>query len=129
MAAGLFAHDLGSGTRIDEIFRDAAIYQSDSLAREAFAIERGVGVTSGLNEEKLGVRGTSTTTVTFDQVRVPATQVLDDVGRGFKVAMEVLTSARLSLASSCLGKGKRLFEPGTRPAASRSSTPRSHPRA
>jgi acyl-CoA dehydrogenase family protein 9 len=75
----------------------------------AFVVERGAGVTSGPNEEKLGVRGTSTTLVTFDKVRVPAAQVLGEVGRGFKVAMEVLTHARLSLASSCLGKGKRLL--------------------
>ena len=75
----------------------------------AFVLERGPGVTNGPNEEKLGVRGTSTTLVTFDKVRVPKDQVLGEVGRGFKVAMEVLTHARLSLASSCLGKGKRLL--------------------
>ena len=75
----------------------------------AFLIERGQGVTSGANEEKLGVRGTSTTSVTFDKVRVPKDQVLGEVGRGFKVAMEVLTHARLSLASSCIGKSKRLL--------------------
>jgi acyl-CoA dehydrogenase family protein 9 len=75
----------------------------------AFLIERGPGVTNGPNEEKLGVRGTSTTLVTFEKVRVPKDQVLGEMGRGFKVAMEVLTHARLSLASSCLGKGKRLL--------------------
>jgi acyl-CoA dehydrogenase family protein 9 len=75
----------------------------------AFLIERGPGVTNGPNEEKLGVRGVSTTLVSFEKVRVPKEQVLGEVGRGFKVAMEVLTHARLSLASSCLGKGKRLL--------------------
>jgi acyl-CoA dehydrogenase family protein 9 len=75
----------------------------------AFVIERGAGVTNGANEEKLGVRGTSTTTVTFQKVRVPREQVLGEQGRGFKVAMEVLTHARLSLASSCIGKSKRLL--------------------
>jgi acyl-CoA dehydrogenase family protein 9 len=75
----------------------------------AFLIERGPGVTNGPNEEKLGVRGVSTTLVTFEKVRVPKENVLGEVGRGFKVAMEVLTHARLSLASSCLGKGKRLL--------------------
>lgn len=76
----------------------------------AFFIERGAGVTCGPNEDKLGIRGTSTTSVTFDKVRVPREHVLGDVGRGFKVAMEVLTHARLSLAASCLGKGKRLIK-------------------
>ena len=75
----------------------------------AFLVERGKGVTSGANEEKLGVRGVSTTAVKLDHVVVPKDQVLGEVGRGFKVAMEVLTHARLSLASSCVGKGKRLL--------------------
>ncbi len=75
----------------------------------AFVVERGPGVTSGSNEEKLGVRATSTTSVTFEKVRVPKEQVLGEVGRGFKVAMEVLTHARLSLASGCIGKAKRLL--------------------
>jgi acyl-CoA dehydrogenase family protein 9 len=74
----------------------------------AFVVERAEGVTTGANEQKLGVRGVSTTSVTLDHVAVPKDQVLGEVGRGFKVAMEVLTHARLSLASSCVGKGKRL---------------------
>ncbi len=76
----------------------------------AFAVEAGNGVTRGKNEGKLGVRGASTTTVTFDHVKVPAANVLGEVGRGFKVAMEVLTHARLSLATSCLGTSKRLLK-------------------
>jgi acyl-CoA dehydrogenase family protein 9 len=76
----------------------------------AFVVERGAGVTSGSNDAKLGVRGASTTTLRFDDVRVPADQVLGEIGRGFKVAMEVLTSARLALASSCIGSSKRLLK-------------------
>jgi len=75
----------------------------------AFVLERAAGVTSGANEDKLGVRATSTTSVTFEKVRVSKDQVLGDVGRGFKVAMQVLSHARLSLASSCIGKAKRLL--------------------
>ncbi|MBX3191704.1 MAG: acyl-CoA dehydrogenase family protein [Labilithrix sp.] len=76
----------------------------------AFVVEHGPGVTRGPEEPKLGVRGSSTTKITFDHVRVPKSQVLGEVGRGFKVAMEVLTQARLSLAASCLGTGKRLLK-------------------
>lgn len=75
----------------------------------AFVVERGFGVTHGSEEPKLGVRGASTTNLTFASVRVPVQHVLGDVGRGFKVAMEVLTSARLALASSCIGASKRLL--------------------
>lgn len=76
----------------------------------AFLVERGPGITIGGDEPKLGVRGARTATITFDKVRVPEANVLGDVGRGFKVAMEVLTAARLSLASSCVGIGKRLLK-------------------
>lgn len=76
----------------------------------AFVVERGQGVTSGPNDPKLGVRGAATTTLKFENVRVPVDQVLGEIGRGFKVAMEVLTSARLALASSCIGASKRLLK-------------------
>ena len=75
----------------------------------AFLIERGKGVTSGAVEPKLGLRGASTTNLAIDGVRVSEDHVLGEVGRGFKVAMEVLTSARLALASSCVGASKRLL--------------------
>jgi acyl-CoA dehydrogenase family protein 9 len=48
--------------------------------------------------------------VRFDGVRVPDAHVLGEVGRGFKVAMEVLTHARLSLATACVGVSKRLLK-------------------
>ena len=80
----------------------------------AFVVEIGPGmqgrITRGDNEPKLGVRGASTTSVTFERVKVPRSNVLGEVGRGFKVAMEVLTMARLSLATSCLGTTKRLLK-------------------
>ena len=75
----------------------------------AFLVERGPGVTSGKNEKKLGIRGSSTTSVTLDGVRVHESNVLGEVGRGFKVAMEILNRGRLSLASGCVGASKRLL--------------------
>jgi acyl-CoA dehydrogenase family protein 9 len=75
----------------------------------AFVVERGSGVTSGASEPTLGLCGASTTNLALSSVRVPTAHVLGDVGRGFKVAMEVLTSARLALASSCVGASKRLI--------------------
>ena len=75
----------------------------------AFLVERGGGLTTGPNEKKLGIRGSSTTEVVLEGVRVPASAVLGEVGRGFKVAMEVLNRGRLSLASGCVGIAKRLL--------------------
>ena len=76
----------------------------------AFIVERGWGVKSGPNEHKLGIRGSSTTEVYFDSVRIPEGNVLGDKGRGFKVAMEVLNSGRLGLASGCVGMAKKLIK-------------------
>ncbi len=69
----------------------------------AFIVERGMGVKSGPNEHKLGIRGSSTTELFLDDVKVPRENVLGEPGRGFKVAMEVLNSGRLGLASGCVG--------------------------
>jgi acyl-CoA dehydrogenase family member 9 len=75
----------------------------------AFVVERGEGVTTGPNEHKLGIRGSSTTEVFFDSVKVPVENVLGEVGRGFKVAMAVLNSGRLGLAAGCVGMCKTLI--------------------
>lgn len=91
----------------------------------AFVVERGAGVTSGANEPTLGMRGASTTSLTLSQARVPTDHVLGDVGRGFKVAMEVLTSARLALASSCIGSSKRLLRLAVERASQRKTFGRS----
>jgi acyl-CoA dehydrogenase family protein 9 len=75
----------------------------------ALIVERGMGVKSGPNEEKMGIRGSSTTEIFFDDVKVPAENVLGEPGRGFKVAMEVLNSGRMGLASGCIGACKKLI--------------------
>jgi acyl-CoA dehydrogenase family protein 9 len=76
----------------------------------AFLVERGWGVRSGPAEHKLGIRGSSTTEVFFDNVAVPAANVLGEPGRGFGVAMQVLNSGRLGLASGCVGLCKRAIK-------------------
>lgn len=76
----------------------------------AFIVERRMGLVTGPSDKKLGIRGTSTTEVWLDDVRVPAANVLGGVGRGFKVAMQVLGSGRLSLASGCVGACRRLLQ-------------------
>jgi acyl-CoA dehydrogenase family member 9 len=91
----------------------------------AFLVERGPGVTSGPNESKLGIRGTSTTEVTFDDVRVPIGNVLHEAGNGFNVAVEVLNDGRLSLASGCVGMAKRLIQLASERASNRRAFGRS----
>lgn len=76
----------------------------------AFIVERGEGLTTGPNEAKLGIRGSSTNEVFFDDVKVPVENVLGEPGRGFKVAMGVLNSGRLGLAAGCVGMQKTLIK-------------------
>ncbi|MCL2726006.1 MAG: acyl-CoA dehydrogenase family protein [Polyangiaceae bacterium] len=76
----------------------------------AFVVPRTNGVRSSTPEPTLGVRGAGVSDVTFDRVRVPQDHVLGEIGQGFKIAMEVLTHARLSLASVCIGASKRLLK-------------------
>lgn len=71
------------------------------------------GVSVGPHEDKMGLRASSTTTVFFDNVRVPADHVLGEVGKGFKVAMQILNSGRTGLGGGCVGGMKRLIEMAT----------------
>jgi acyl-CoA dehydrogenase family protein 9 len=79
----------------------------------AFIVTRDMsGVTTGPDEDKLGIRGTSTTTLNLDNVEVPRENILGEEGKGFKVALEVLNDGRLSLASGCIGGAKILLREG-----------------
>ncbi len=76
----------------------------------AFIVERGFkGFSSGKPEEKLGIHGSNTTSLNFDNIQVPVGNMLGQMGKGFKVAMEILNTGRLGLASGCLGGSKALM--------------------
>ena len=83
--------------------RTSSLEEGQKPKITAFIVERSMGVKNGPNEHKLGIRGSSTTELFFDDVKIPKENVLGEVGRGFKVAMEVLNSGRLGLASGSLG--------------------------
>lgn len=83
--------------------RTSALEEGQKPKITAFLVERSMGVKNGPNEHKLGIRGSSTTELFFDDVLVPVENVVGEVGKGFKVAMEVLNSGRLGLASGCVG--------------------------
>ncbi|MFT3923867.1 MAG: acyl-CoA dehydrogenase family protein [Myxococcales bacterium] len=67
------------------------------------------GVTPGPHEDKMGIRASSTTTVTFDNTRVPADHVLGEVGAGFKVAMAILNNGRTGLGGGSVGAMKHVI--------------------
>ena len=75
-----------------------------------FMVERGPGVQTGHEDKKLGIRGTSTTSLKLNNVAIPAENVIGEPGRGFKIAMEILNAGRLSLAAGCIGVCKKLIK-------------------
>lgn len=86
----------------------------------AFIVTRDMpGVSVGPHEDKMGLRASSTTTVHFDNVRVPAANVLGEEGKGFKIAMKILNSGRTGLGGGCIGGMKRVIEHSTKQAKER----------
>jgi alkylation response protein AidB-like acyl-CoA dehydrogenase len=75
----------------------------------AFLVERGFGVKSGAEEHKMGLKGTSTTALYFDNVRVPAENVLGEIGRGHIIALNVLNIGRLKLGAAAVGRAKHVL--------------------
>src|SRR5882762_5873579 len=69
----------------------------------ALLVERAYGVKSGKEEHKMGLHGSSTTALIFQDVTVPAANVLGEVGKGHKVAFNVLNFARFKLGAMCGG--------------------------
>lgn len=76
----------------------------------AFLVERNFGgVTHGKPEDKLGIRGSNTCQVYFENVPIPKENVLGEVGAGFKIALNILNSGRFSMGSSGAGMLKKLI--------------------
>jgi alkylation response protein AidB-like acyl-CoA dehydrogenase len=70
----------------------------------AFLVERGFpGFTVGKKEDKLGIRASSTCELLFDGCRVPRANVLGDVGKGYKVAIETLNEGRIGIGAQMIG--------------------------
>jgi len=67
------------------------------------------GVSHGNHEDKMGIRASSTTTVSFTDVKVPPENVLDSEGKGFKVAMAILNNGRTGLGGGAVGGMKTLI--------------------
>ncbi len=79
------------------------------------------GVSIGPHEDKMGLRASSTTTVHFDNVKVPDENVLGEVGQGFKVAMMILNSGRTGLGGGSIGAMKHLIAMSTQQANERTT--------
>jgi butyryl-CoA dehydrogenase len=60
-------------------------------------------------EDKLGIRGSSTAQIVLDKVKVPKTNILGEVGKGFKVALSTLDGGRIGIAAQALGISEAAF--------------------
>src|SRR6186713_2530787 len=86
----------------------------------AFIVERAFGgVTSGKEEHKMGLHGSSTTPVLLQDVRVPAANLLGEVGKGHKIAFNVLNFARFKLGAMCVGGARNAIGEAARYAGER----------
>jgi alkylation response protein AidB-like acyl-CoA dehydrogenase len=76
----------------------------------AFLVERAFpGVSSGAEEHKMGITGSSTTAVYFDNVPVPVENVLGEIGRGHVIAFNILNIGRLKLGPAGVGAAKNVL--------------------
>lgn len=78
-------------------------------------VKRGLpGLSVGVEERKLGLRGTSTTTLSFDDVRLDTSCVIGPPGQGLRLMGQVLSWGRLLMASGCVGSARTALERAAR---------------
>jgi hypothetical protein len=87
--------------------------QIDGDKFTGFIVERGLeGFTLGAEEEKLGIKGSSTCQIFLENVKVPTENVLGEVGKGHLIAFNALNDGRFKLGAMCIGGAKGSFNSG-----------------
>lgn len=77
----------------------------------AFIVERGTeGLTMGEEEHKMGIKGSSTRQLFFENCKIPAENLLGEIGRGHIIAFNILNIGRLKLCAAALGGAKRAMD-------------------
>lgn len=75
-----------------------------------FIVERGMeGFTNGPEEHKMGIKGSSTVQLYFQDAKIPVENVLGEIGKGHKIAFNILNIGRLKLCAAALGGAKKAF--------------------
>jgi short/branched chain acyl-CoA dehydrogenase len=69
-----------------------------------------MGIQIAKKEQKLGIRASSTCTLNFDDLRIPEENVIGGIGRGYKVAIEILNEGRIGIAGQMLGLAQGAFD-------------------
>ncbi len=87
-----------------------------------FLVERGTpGFSVGAEEKKLGIKGSSTVPIFFENAKIPRENLLHEIGRGHIVAFNILNVGRFSLGAYCAGGSKRTLEAAARYAKERTA--------
>ena len=79
-----------------------------------FVVETGEGVKTGEEEHKMGIKGSSTRAVILQDARVPAENLLGEVGKGAKIAFNILNIGRFKLGAACCGGMKLMIHESVR---------------
>src|SRR5713226_8899732 len=80
----------------------------------AFIVERQPGLTSGGEEHKMGIKGSSTTALVLSDVKTPVENLLGEVGKGHKIAFNILNIGRFKLGAMCIGGMKLMAHESVR---------------
>jgi alkylation response protein AidB-like acyl-CoA dehydrogenase len=91
---------------VSEFYTVMAVTDADAGARgiSAFVVEKSDGgVSFGAPEKKMGIKGSPTREVYFDNVRIPADRMIGEEGSGFKTALRTLDHTRLTIGAQALG--------------------------
>ena len=100
------------------LVRTGELLDSDGIT--AFVVERGTpGFSGGKKENKLGMRSSETAELIFENCRVHQSQILGQVGQGFRQSMKILDGGRISIAALSLGIAKGAYEASTKYAKER----------
>lgn len=92
-----------------------SVFARTNLGISLFVVEKATpGFTPGAPERKMGLNGSKTSSLTFDNVRVSKENLIGREGKAFITAMKTLDAGRLGLGAACLGACKELLEMSTR---------------
>ncbi|KRF18811.1 acyl-CoA dehydrogenase [Nocardioides sp. Soil797] len=95
-----------SNAGVSEYYTVLAVTDPDKRTKgiSAFVVEKSdEGVSFGAPEKKLGIKGSPTTEVYFDNVRIPADRIIGEEGQGFEIAMKTLDHTRITIAAQAVG--------------------------
>lgn len=102
------------------VLNAAAPVTSGPKGITCFLVERGSkGLDAGTEEKKMGLRASNTAQLHLDDVRVPADNVIGEIGKGYAVALAGLDSGRIGIAAQALGIAEAAFAEGVRYAKER----------